>query len=166
MQRRKVHVLLSLGTNLGSKIENLNIAKKHLSENYISVVKESKIYETPPWGFQSANNFYNIVLKVETLLSPFQLLVELKATELKMGRPFKTADSYTSRIIDIDIIDYNSETFKNVDLVIPHPILSERSFVLYPLRDVQVNYVHPITGKTIEELIAVLNDKTATVVNI
>jgi len=162
----KVRVLLSLGTNLGNKIGNLNMAKKHLNANYMRIITESSVYETPPWGFKSTDKFFNIVLEIETQLRPFQLLIELKAIELKMGRPIKTDDSYKSRIIDIDIIDYNHEEFLNADLTIPHPLLADRSFVLFPLQDVCDNYVHPKTGKTIQELINVLEDKTATLVNI
>ena len=83
-----------------------------------------------------------------------------------MGRQIKESDNYTSRIIDLDIIDYNNTIYNNLDLKIPHPHMSKRNFVLYPLRDIDSHYCNPVTGKKIDELLAELDDESITVVNI
>ncbi len=167
MQSEKTEVILGLGTNLGHKTENLFKAIEMLEHRNISIIKRSKVYKTPPWGFESEEDFYNMALNAETILTPMQLLIEIKSIEMLMGRPVqKQNKEYVSRIIDIDIIDYNGQVVDFNDLKIPHPLLANRAFVIFPLRDVAADYSHPITGATIEELMDSISNETITVVNI
>ena len=167
MPNQKYQVVLGLGTNLGNKIDHLNKAVLMLENIGITIISISKIYQTPPWGFESEEDFYNLVLRAKTNYNPIQLLVEIKSIELLMGRPSKLkSEHYESRIIDIDIIDFNGQVIDYKDLKIPHPHLHKRSFVIYPLKDIMPNYCHPVTGSTIEELMAGISNETITVVNI
>jgi 2-amino-4-hydroxy-6-hydroxymethyldihydropteridine diphosphokinase len=165
MQNKTATVILGLGTNLGDKINNLNTAIFNLKQCGVKVLKQSRLYQSPPWGFVAKDDFYNMALQVSTLLSPEQLLIELKAIELKMGRPIKSSLDYSSRIIDIDILDYNMSSFESPELEIPHKHMHKRSFALFPLKDVNQNYVHPNLALHIDELIALLDDNSITVVN-
>ncbi|MFK8037324.1 MAG: 2-amino-4-hydroxy-6-hydroxymethyldihydropteridine diphosphokinase [Crocinitomicaceae bacterium] len=166
MQQKKAIAILGLGTNMGDKIQNIKEAIAFLKEAKINILKISKVYQTPPWGFKAKDDFFNLAVKIETKLSPILLLVEIKAIELKMGRPIKLEAGYSSRLIDIDIIDFNNETYNYHDLIIPHPYMQSRNFVLYPLRDLEPSYKHPILNKTISQIIAELNDETIALVNI
>jgi deoxyguanosine kinase len=165
MQNKTATAIIGLGTNLGDKCENLRLAIFHLNLCGVAVVKQSKLYQTPPWGFEAKDDFYNMAVQAITKLSPEQLLVELKAIELRMGRPVKSTQDYSSRIIDLDILDYNMASFKSPDLEIPHKHMHERNFALFPLKDVNQNYVHPNLGLHVDQLIASLNDNLITVVN-
>jgi len=146
-------VFLGLGTNLGDKEANLNLAILHLKAYDIKIIQSSRIYVSPPWGFDSKDEFYNVVLEVETKLNPFQLLIEIKGIELKMGRLVKTSQNYESRIIDIDIIDYNFEIINYEDLIIPHPHLTKRNFVILPLVEICPNYIHPVFKTLLKDAI-------------
>lgn len=165
MQNKRVTCFLGLGTNLGDKTNNLKRAILAIENAGIQVIEKSRVYKTPPWGFDATEDFYNMVVKAETALQPFQLLVELKALELKMGRKPKETEHYTSRVIDIDIIDYNQIIFDEHDLKIPHPHLEKRIFVLLPLKDVFAGYKHPASFISIDEMIKTLNDEDITLVN-
>lgn len=165
MHTKKAVAVLGLGTNIGSKNQNIKTAIRFLEIANIKIVKQAKLYQTPPWGFNAKEDFFNTVVCVETELNPIQLLIEIKAIELKMGRPSKVSAMYESRIIDIDIIDFENKVYQYHDLIIPHPYMHKRNFVLLPLRDVKPNYRHPILNKNIEQLIGELDDETIAVVN-
>ena len=145
MLNEEKRAYLGIGTNLGDKFFNIQHAINELKALNITPIQSSKIFESPPWGFESVDSFYNIVLEVSTRLTPFQLLVELKGVELKMGRKPKIGPEYTSRIIDIDIIDYNAEVVIYSDLNIPHLSLVERNFVALPLLAINPNFILPTT---------------------
>lgn len=166
MQKKKAVAILGIGTNLGDKIKNLSNAIARIKDCHLEIISSSKIYQTPPWGFQSDDDFYNMAIKIETRLNPFQLLVEMKAIELQLGRSEKKSGKYASRLIDIDIIDYNQEVYSFPDLTVPHEHLEARVFVLFPLKDIHPNYQHPKTGVKIQELIDKLKGETIAVVNI
>jgi len=141
---------LSLGSNLGDRGENLAVALKRLEEK-VKIVKVSSIYETEPVGYEDQPWFLNLVCAVETGLSPQALLKLAKAIERKLGR--RGTVRFGPRIIDIDILLYDGLTLDSPDLVIPHPRLAERAFVLVPLKEIAPNLVHPSLGLTIEELL-------------
>lgn len=132
MNGKKVY--LGLGSNLGNKYENLLLAIQTISKvSKIRIDKVSSIYESPSWGF-SSYNFYNLVLSIHTTISPLELLNELKKIELKMGRTKKSVNKkYEERIIDIDILLFDSIVLNHPDLILPHPEISRRNFVTTPM---------------------------------
>jgi len=149
--------ILSLGSNQGDRSQNLTSCIDYIYNNIATVVKTSAIYETPAWGF-IGDDFYNCVIVVHTHKSPEILLEALLSAELQVGRIRTDAEGYQSRIIDVDIIAYNNEVINSENLVVPHPRMQERNFVLLPLRDVAPQWVHPVLKKDINELIAITPD--------
>jgi 2-amino-4-hydroxy-6-hydroxymethyldihydropteridine diphosphokinase len=147
-------VFLGLGSNLGERAEILQEAKKMIGETIGTVISVSSVYETEPWGFDSDKEFLNIVLSVETDLSPSGLLGRILMIESQLGRiRFRCGDKYLSRNIDIDILLYNDEIFKEAALEIPHPRLHLRKFVLIPLAEIAPEAFHPELKKTVRELL-------------
>ncbi len=129
-------VFLSLGTNLGNKQENLQTAIQHIAEKVGKVTAQSSVMETEPWGFESENTFLNMVIKVETSLSPLEVLKETQQIEKRMGRVKKNVHIYQDRIIDIDIILYDDVVLNTPELTLPHPFFRQRDFVLKPLCEI------------------------------
>lgn len=120
-----------------------------LAERVGDVLALSGFYETEPWGFQSDNTFLNAALQLHTLLPPLQLLYATQEIEKEMGRKQKSNGVYHDRIIDIDILLYDDLILQTPELVLPHPLMHERGFVLEPLVEIAPNVVHPVLGKTI-----------------
>ena len=143
--------ILSIGTNIGDRQANIANAITALGQ-IGKVVTVSPIYTSEPWGFESENGFYNIALILETSLSPLDLLYATQQIEHNLGRTAKTITSYTDRIIDIDIIDYNNQTIDTQTLTLPHKLMHKRNFVLYPLADIAPDWQHPILKLTATEL--------------
>lgn len=143
-------IYLSLGTNQGDREVNLEAVQHHLPVA-VNVLECSPIYETPPWGYDDQPTFLNQVVKGKTELSPEDLLNYLKAVEEKMGRV--PTFRFGPRIIDIDILFYDELVFDNSNLVIPHPRLEGRAFVLVPLSDLAPDLRHTVLGKTVKELL-------------
>lgn len=128
---------LGLGTNLGDKNKNIAEAIKRIEELVGEVVRQSALYATKPWGFASDNDFLNAAVCVETCLTPRQLLYATQRIEQEMGRTVKSVDGeYHDRIIDIDILLYGNEHIHESDLVVPHPLMREREFVMKPLNEI------------------------------
>ena len=144
-------VYLALGTNLGDRSANLRVAIEALPSE-INVIAESKVYETPPWGYENQPAFLNMAVKCETNLEPELLLKRLKQLEVQLGR--EQSFRWGPRLIDIDILFYGDLILKSESLIIPHPRLHERAFVLIPLADIASDFIHPILKKTIKELLA------------
>ena len=146
-------VYLGLGTNLGDKEANLNDAVSEMEELIGEVTAVSSFYESEPWGFISSNTFLNAAVEVDTDLSPVDLLSAIQDIERDLGRESKTEDGvYTDRIIDIDILLYDDLVMNTHRLVIPHPLITEREFVLTPLKEIAYDFVHPVLGKKIGDL--------------
>ena len=122
-------------------------AKKMIEESIGSVVSVSSVYETEPWGFESDNEFLNMVLCVETDLSPSGLLGRILMIESQLGR-IRCENQYSSRNIDIDILLYNNEIVNEAALEIPHPRMHERRFVLVPLAEIAPELIHPVLKKS------------------
>lgn len=144
-------VFLALGTNLGERAENLHAAI-HALEPEVEVIKCSPVYETPPWGFEDQPKFLNQVVEAETDLNPGELLEFLKGIEKMIGR--EKTFRYGPRLIDIDIIFFDQLVIDSPPLVIPHAHMAERGFVLLPLADLAPEFIHPVTGKTILDLLS------------
>ncbi len=143
---------LGLGTNLGLKKRNIITAAGLLAERVGEILALSNLYETNPWGFISENTFLNAALIIETSLDPFSLLDETQKIEKDMGREDKSAGSYHDRIIDIDILMYEDLIINTDELIIPHPLMHERSFVIGPLAEIAATLKHPVLKKTIGEI--------------
>lgn len=126
---------IGIGTNLGDKLSNLQNAIDLLAD-YSNILKISSIYETEAMGFQSENSFYNIVVHIETDLSPIELLNKNQTLEEKLGRVYYDDGKYHSRIIDLDILIYEDLILKTKELRIPHPHIKKRNFVLLPLIEI------------------------------
>ena len=146
-------VFLGLGTNLGDKRRNLLTAVTNIEEKIGKVTSLSSFYETEPWGFESDNSFLNAALCVESSLEPIAILHILKEIEIEMGRTQKSVNNvYSDRPIDIDILLYDDIIMKTDELTIPHPLMTERDFVMKPLVEIAGDAVHPVFGKKLKEL--------------
>ncbi len=144
-------IYLALGTNLGNRPENLETAISSMPPGVL-VQKRSSIYETPPWGFEDQPAFLNMVLQAETEFSPWKLLKYIKKLEGSMGRQRTFRNG--PRLIDIDILFYDSLETEQSGLVIPHPRITERAFVLVPLAEIAPDLLHPILQVTMQELLS------------
>ena len=150
MNSEVVIVYLGLGSNMGDRRNNLDRARDYLSQR-LRVEKVSSVYDTEPAGNIEQPRFLNLVCEVYTNLAPMELLSLAKGIERKLGRVPGKPDE--PRPIDIDILFYDDQIIETPELVIPHPRLTERAFVLVPLAEIAPELVHPVNGKTIKELI-------------
>ena len=157
-------VYLGLGSNLGNKINNINKALYLISDKNTRIVKISSHYESLSWPKKSFPKYINIVIKILTNLSPSKLFIKLKKIEKDLGR-VKTQKNYP-RECDIDILDFNQKrinlSINNEKLLIPHPRMHIRSFVLLPLFEIAKNWQHPISRKKIDILLTNVLDKDLT----
>lgn len=146
-------VYLGLGTNLGDKEANLRTAIYKLQERIGKQVSLSSFYETAPWGFESDHSFLNAAIGLETSLSPIEILHITLEIEKELGRTKKSVNgSYSDRLIDIDILLYDTLVLQTPELTIPHPLMTERDFVMKPLIEIAGNVIHPTRQKTLSEL--------------
>jgi 2-amino-4-hydroxy-6-hydroxymethyldihydropteridine diphosphokinase len=143
------HVYLALGSNLGNRQENLSNALRRLRE-VVDIHKISSVYETEPVGYLDQPRFLNMVCYGQTAASPDELLRNIKAIEEALGREpsFRNAP----RPIDIDMVLYDDLRMETKDLIIPHPRMSERAFVLVPLAEIAPTTIEPASGKTVQKL--------------
>ncbi len=152
-------VVLSIGTNQGNRLENIQQCLQLIHHEVATVVKVSKVYETPSWGFDS-DNFYNAAIVVHTFDSAATILSKILQIEQQMGRVRDDVLGYQSRVIDIDIIAFDSEIIKTEQLQVPHPLMQERNFVLKPMLDLNLEWIHPVLNQTVVELLSVTEDKS------
>ena len=153
---------LGIGSNLGNKKDNIEKTKYLLEANSIQIIKCSNFYETFSWPDKSKPKFYNIVVKIITKLDPKKLFLVTKNIEKKLGR--KKAKVNSPRTCDIDILDYRGVVYKldinNNKLLIPHPRLHSRNFVLFPLYEIEKNWNHPLKKTKIHDLIGKLDNSS------
>ena len=144
-------VYLALGSNLDDRLANLKQAITALSPQ-MEVKAKSRVYETPPWGYTEQSTFLNQVIKASTYLEFEPLLKHIKRLEIALGRTpsFKNGP----RLIDVDILFYDDLVLNTASLVIPHPHMHERGFVLLPLMDIAPDLVHPVHKKSVREMLA------------
>jgi 2-amino-4-hydroxy-6-hydroxymethyldihydropteridine diphosphokinase len=150
---------LGIGTNIGRREDNLRDAITKIEEHIGKVMVSSSVYETEPWGFQSMDKFLNMVVKVETKLTPSGLLGRILMIESLLGR-VRGEKQYSSRVIDIDILLYEDLVIDELSLKIPHPLLHERKFVLIPLSGLAPEIIHPVLNKSICTLLELCEDKS------
>ena len=146
-------VCLSLGSNLGPRETYLRKALQALDKELGSLVKCSSFYETLPWGFSSDSLFLNAAACFDTLLSPEEVLAVTQQIEKSLGRKEKSRQGqYADRCIDIDILLYDDKVMQTPDMILPHPHMAERMFVLEPLAEIMPHLLHPQLRKTILQL--------------
>ena len=130
-------VYLGLGSNIGKRKRMIAQAIENINKQVGVVVRQSALYETKPWGFESPNDFINAAICCETELAPRALMRKLQSIEQQMGRVGKTiGEQYQDRVIDIDILLYDDIKVNEPDLKIPHPYMREREFVMIPLKEI------------------------------
>lgn len=150
-------VVLSLGSNQGNRLENIEQCIELIHQEIGTIIKVSKLYETPSWGFES-EAFYNCALVLHTSQTPQQILEEVLIVEKKLGRIRNENAGYQSRIIDIDVVAFDAEVINIEHLQVPHPLMQNRKFVLLPFQDLNLDWEHPIFKKSISELLQVTPD--------
>tara|TARA_B100000989_G_C19313814_1_gene373720 strand:- start:43 stop:555 length:513 start_codon:yes stop_codon:yes gene_type:complete len=149
-------IYLGIGSNLGDKKKNIEKAKFELSENNIKILQSSNYYESISWPNPKNPKFLNIVIEIKTYLKPLELLDVCKKIEKHLGRKKSVRNS--PRTCDIDILDYNNKSLSN-DITLPHPRMHKRNFVLFPLFEVNKDWVHPVSKNHIKRLIFSLTNR-------
>lgn len=150
-------VFLSIGSNIGDRLKNCKDAIENLADSKeITIIKKSSFYETEPWGDIEQNWFINCVVEIKTELDARNLLALLLTIEKRLGR--NRVKKGGPRAIDMDILFFNGEIIKTDNLVVPHPFLHKRRFVLMPLNEVAPEFIHPVLKKTAADLLREAND--------
>ncbi|QBN18804.1 2-amino-4-hydroxy-6-hydroxymethyldihydropteridine diphosphokinase [Flavobacterium nackdongense] len=152
-------VILSLGTNQGNRLRNIENCIQLIHQEVGTVIKISKLYESPSWGFES-DAFYNCALVLHTFLPADAVLSKILEIENQLGRIRTSSSEYQSRSIDVDLIAFNEEIIDSENLQVPHPLMQNRNFVLMPILDLNLNWIHPIFHKKVAELIEISPDKS------
>lgn len=150
-------LFLSLGSNMGNRLKNLQEAIDFLFENLGLVLKISSVYETPAMGFDG-NPFLNAAVVLNTEMKPLDVLTVIMDIEKSMGRERSSSEEYASRPIDIDLIFFGNKIITSKNLIVPHPRMGMRKFVLQPLMDLDPDYVHPLNRKPVSQLLAQTKD--------
>ncbi len=151
------NAFLGLGSNVGERQKFLNQAVLELKKlANTKIVCASAIYETEPYGKTDQAKFLNAALEIETILTPPELVKEVKAIEERLGRT--PTEKWGPREIDIDILLYDGLVHDDETIKVPHPELENRRFVLVPLREIAPDIVHPVSGMTISELAGACKD--------
>lgn len=150
-------VFFSIGTNLGDRYANLQRAL-HLLQDEMAITAVSPVYVTEPWGDADQPEYLNICVAAVSDRDPHELLGTIKSVEQVMGR--QPSRQWGPRLIDIDLVLYGHEVIETADLVVPHPHMSERAFVLAPLADLIPDFVHPLSGRTIREMLESLDQRS------
>jgi 2-amino-4-hydroxy-6-hydroxymethyldihydropteridine diphosphokinase len=151
-------IYFSLGSNLGNRLHHLQQAINFMGSSVGKITRISPVYESPAWGFE-AHAFLNCCLCLQSTAAPQELLEKILDVEIKMGRERTTEKGYQSRIIDIDMLYFNEEIIETDHLVIPHPHVHDRRFVLKPLADIAPQLYHPKIKKDTRNLLQECKDK-------
>lgn len=156
----RAQVIIGLGSNLNDRFAALSGTLRLLKEEAGDIVAASSVWETEPWGFEADDQFLNMVVVLETGKQPSQLMQLFRSLEGRMGRKRSGGGKYESRIIDIDILLWEDRVISMPGLEVPHPKLADRRFVLEPLSEVAPDAVHPVTGLTVKEMLALCDDRS------
>jgi len=153
LENQASQAYLAIGSNLGNKINNIEVTKFELEKFKIKILKSSSNYISESWPDNSMPNYINIIIKIKTSLTPLELLKVCNLIELKLGRIRTKKNS--PRTCDIDIIDYNNTILsrQNNKLILPHPRMGKRNFVLLPLFEIDKSWKHPKSKVNIVKLI-------------
>ncbi len=152
-------IYLSLGSNLGRREQHLDEAVKLIQSRVGRIEAISPYYKSPAWGFASENWFCNCCLSLRSKLQPLLLLDQLLEIEKKMGRK-RGGTGYGDRIIDIDVLLYGDRRFEHPRLLLPHPSMGDRRFVLVPLADIAPDLIHPVSGISISQMLQECSDQS------
>ncbi|NDE09801.1 MAG: 2-amino-4-hydroxy-6-hydroxymethyldihydropteridine diphosphokinase [Chitinophagia bacterium] len=150
---------LLLGSNMGNSTELLSNAIEQIENKIGPLLLQSNLYATAAWGNTSQPDFLNQVIEVATQLDATETLKEILSIEKNMGR-IRTVKN-APRIIDIDILFFNNEIINRIDLIVPHPEIQNRRFVLIPLNEIVPQMIHPVLNKTIDQLLSFCPDQLA-----
>lgn len=151
-------VYLCLGTNLGDRSANLEQAIERIKESCGAVCGQSSVWASSAWGYQSENEFYNQCLEIETRYAAHELIDKLLCIENEMGR-IRDSISYKDRLMDIDILFFDDLVVQSKKLILPHPRIAERRFVLAPMKELAPDYIHPVIERSISVLLEECRDK-------
>ncbi|MCK5170064.1 MAG: 2-amino-4-hydroxy-6-hydroxymethyldihydropteridine diphosphokinase [Bacteroidales bacterium] len=152
-------VYLLIGGNLGDRYKLIASAKQSITKKIGKIVKESSIYETAPWGFESEQDFLNQVVHISTNLTPKDVLNKCLEIEKELGRN-RESEQYSSRTMDVDILFYNDEIIQLWNLIIPHEQLHKRRFTLEPLVEIAPGLIHPVIKKSISDILKECKDNS------
>ena len=148
---------IGIGSNQGDSLTSCTVAIKHIcASGHNRLLSQSSFYHTEPWGYRDQDDFINLVIKIKTSLSPFDLLSFLQGVEKKLAK--KQDIPWGPRTIDLDILFYNNAIVESSQLTIPHSFVSQRGFVLYPLEEISPHLIHPVYNQTISQLLDSLDD--------
>ena len=150
-------IYLLLGSNIGDAVAHLSSAKKYIEKEIGAIIKFSGIYKTAAWGNENQPDFLNQILIVHTRFTAQQTITKILSIEKEIGR--MRSKKNAPRIIDIDILFFNNEIIRSTDLIVPHPEIQNRRFVLVPLNELSPEIIHPVLQKTIFELLEDCVDK-------
>lgn len=153
-------IYISLGTNLGNRLENLVEAVRACMQGGMRLIEVSSVYESEAWGFQASTSFYNCVAVFESDKSPDEILSLTQEIELKLGRTAKTLAGYESRIIDLDLLFIDEKVINKANLKIPHEKMADRKFVLLPLNELNPLFIHPLQRISVNKLLQKCNDES------
>jgi 2-amino-4-hydroxy-6-hydroxymethyldihydropteridine diphosphokinase len=153
----KTQTFLLLGTNLGDRKKNLAAACDAIEDAVGKIVNRSAVYETEPWGKKDQPEFLNQAVEVETELSAEALLNRVLEIEKKLGR--KRDERWGERTMDIDILFYGDKVIHTDNLVVPHPRMAERRFVLVPLAEIGGDLMHPVLRTKVREMLEACRDQ-------
>ncbi len=160
--KSSVEVFLSLGSNMGNRLKYLTDAIDIIEKKIGLVTKKSSVYESEPWGNKNQNAFYNQIISIQTSLDARILLNTILNIEVELGR--KRIEHWGPREIDVDILFYNSQIINDKDLVVPHPEIANRMFVLMPMTELAPGFIHPIIKKSIRDLMRACSDTSNVIV--
>lgn len=152
-------VVLISGSNIGDRFGYVDYASSAIEERVGKILLKSKYYETESWGFES-ENFINQVVVIGSDLEPLELLHELQLIEKEAGRVRLKLNTYSARTLDIDILFYNDSVIDTEELIVPHPHIAKRKFVLAPLAEVSPDFMHPILDVSVSKLLNDCEDKS------
>ncbi len=152
-------IYLGLGSNLGSKLDNIKKAESFIGKFIGEIRQKSSYYTTAPWGVTDQDDFVNSVVEVQSFHNPHVVLSLIDKIEYTIGR--EQTRKWGERTIDIDILFYGDTIIETKNLTIPHPFIHERNFVLAPMKEINHTFIHPILQKTIEELYLSSSDQSA-----